>query len=296
MAAKIEEYKDDRISVEEVQTPVMPVSEREKLKVDTIQLKGKLPSGGKTYPLRGYKIFYNTYGYTEVRRFSNKNLSFNEHCKLVMEGIRTEGFDKWDLTFFDFMYIAVLRKLSSLRTPKFKIPYTCSQCGKESAAVSEIAQIDFDDLNVELPVNYHVDDKVFSFMPLTIKNYLRLIDPDDASARLAACCTSHKFEEVFSMINSEGDIGNFELFEKIEDSMFHGIKPFEFICREKIGEFDKEGAQKAKQESRIFYDERPTCGKKYVTELEGGELLILPFRESEDHGGNRVSFGLSQAD
>lgn len=278
---------------EEVQADPTPVSVKEKRQVETVEVRGKLPSGSKTYP-SGYKIFYKTYSFSEIRKFSGNKLSFEENCKLVMEGVTTEGFDKWDITFYDFLYISLLRKLSTLRSPKFKILYICSQCGKNTSAVFSLEEVDFDELSVELPINYVTDDVTYTFMPLTIGNYLRLVNPEDASSRLAICCTSHQFMDAYKMISEEGDIENLSLFTEIEDHLYHGLKPFKFTCRERIGEEDKEAKKASVEKRELYKDPRPFCNKEYESELDGGELLIIPFRESEGTGGNRICFGKTE--
>ena len=82
----------------------------------------QLPSGFIAYP-EGVKISYRPYVFGEIKKFNQSNMSKLNAYELAMQGVVVEGMPKDDITFADMLYIALLRKISSLGDTSFSVSF-----------------------------------------------------------------------------------------------------------------------------------------------------------------------------
>lgn len=257
-----------------------PVEQPSKLLVSNIvQISisvAELPSKGISYPEKSH-IQYRPYTFGEIKKVSQSKLDVKTSFKFILEGIETP-FDIMDLTVGDFFYLGLLRRLSTLGSDKIILPYKCNGCGKVSKHIIETNSIGFDDMEAPLlPVQADFGERELEFNPLTLRGLFELIDlnkHDDEIALLAKQCSNIEFEEMYNFIDKAGP-DDTALIQEVDKILYHSVSDVVFNCKETID--DK------------------VCGRKNTIELDGGQALIMPFREGEKPIRSKIHFGKSNA-
>lgn len=237
----------------------------------------KLPSKGLSYP-KNAEIKYRPYTFGEIKKASQSKMSFKDSIKFVLDGIDC-SFPKRDISLYDVMYLSFLRNISSIKGVSYKIEHTCPECGKLGATEFPLTNIEFQDIEApKLPVNATFNNKQLQFTPLTLGDFIELLDQgmeEDDVALLAKKCRNIDFKEAYNIIeNLMGDEQTDAL--DIEKALNHEIKPIEVVCKNKV---------------KDFFGEDKICGTKMNIELSGGESLITPFRGDKNSNKSRISFG-----
>jgi hypothetical protein len=228
-----------------------------------------LPSKSLAY-LENTIIKYRPYTFGEIKKVSQSKLSIRDSFELVLSGIETNLGSKYDLTVSDVLYLGLLRKLSTLGSNKVNLPYTCSQCNNKSSHILDIQNdLEFDDIKApKLPIIAEFSNKVIEFMPITVNKFFYLMDKGlekDELAIMAIQATNLDFEESYKFFqNITGE--DIFLAEQIDQDLYHGLKPVSFECSQ--------------------------CKSKIKFELDGGEALILPFREYKESIKTRIHYGI----
>lgn len=277
--------KDKPVVDEPVAVPAKPDIIREALQRDEyddipvvdIDKEG-LPSHGLSYP-DGYSISYRPYVFGEIKRVSGSQTGFLDLAKIVLRGLNT-SFDVGDLTYYDFLNIALKRKLSTLGDSKVVVSMRCphKDCGAENSYEIDVApnkcdiefwDLDYTDLpiSVDMKLSGDVEFKTYEFSPLTIRGYLELErdgKSKDDIARLAKQCVNVPFEEAYHKF-SRAQYDDMQLLDIIEEKLFHGIKPIEAVCA--------------------------NCGRNVLIRLEGGGVIIRPFRSLKTSLDDRIHYG-----
>lgn len=240
-----------------------------KVNHSTIQVNS-LPSHFKPYPA-GVSIFYRAYTYKELDDYNDSKLSLAESLRFILQGIETHGMDVGKLTLADFTYLALLRKLSSLGSDTFSV--TITRHGLEFTAIYDFEEIDFEPLKTpSLPIVATIGGTVMHFMPLDMEHYLRLVDRNLENverALLAAQCTNLEYKVAKEIIdNATGR--DLLILKRIDDFLFHGIKPL-------VLKYTYKG-----KERRETID---------VTDVN---TIVAPFRRSEELEGSAIQFGLQK--
>lgn len=238
-----------------------------------------LPSNFKSYPSDAI-ISYRPYSFGEINRVSQSNFSYKQVIDEVLKGVKT-SFNIYELTFADYLYIALLRKLLTLGGNKFVVQYRCERCGSIRKFESSIDKIDFDDLrNIpQLPIVINLGEKELHFTPLTINDYITLLSKkleNDIIAGLAIQIRNIKFDEAYKIIDNCNNIEDMNLLNEVDSMLFHGIKPISIICDNVVKNDD---------------NSMTMCGNKVNLSLDGGEVLLLPFRTDSTSERNRIHFG-----
>lgn len=244
--------------------------------IPIIDVVSALPSGGLSYP-ENYWIKYRPYVFGEITKISNDKMSFIDMAKVALDGIRT-SFPIGDLTFYDFTFIALLRKLSSLRDSKVRVTHACSRCKKLNTYVINVSSSEDTDLNfweikysnLPIRVDLKFDDKEYkeySFMPMTISQYFYLCEnglEKDVCSVIASQCVNENFEEMCIKVSSA--TGEDEtLLREIDDILTHGLKPIASECQE--------------------------CGAITMLRIDSNKVILRPFRRPDEVIKNRVRFG-----
>ena len=255
-------------------TPVSFGAEYDHLPI--VDVASVLPSGGFSYP-QNYDIKYRPYVFGEINKISEDKMPFKDIVKIALSGIYT-SFPAKDLTFYDFTFLALLRKLSSLKDSKVKVTHKCSNCKKLNTYVINVSSDENTDLNfweikyTDLPITVQLGFgeetlSEYTFMPLTINNYLFLANnglEKNMSATLAAQCTSHGFDEMFRKINVV--TGEDEtLLREVDDLLTHGLKPIASKC--------------------------DSCGVITMLRIDSNKVILRPFRRSSEVVKDRIRFG-----
>jgi len=240
----------------------------------------KLPSKGLSYPAN-VEIRYRPYAYGEVKQISQSKMSEKDLYGFIMDGIDITGMDKGELTLGDAMYLAVYRKVSTLGTNKITVKYKCGGCSKESSTNFETREIKpkfIEAPRLPMKIELETAPKPLSFKPLTIGQYfevqdkIRLNTNLDMDMALIAFMADGDFEEIYDILynlTSQNDIGTLK---EIDRYLNHGLDSIKGQCTNP--------------------DEKGTpCGHVTDIELDGGQALLLPFREDEEPTRSRISFG-----
>lgn len=223
----------------------------------------KLPSKGLPYPDK-CAIKYRPYVYGELVKIAESKLSEQESIKLVLDGIEC-SFDKLELTVQDYLYIGLLRKISTINGDQYIVKYTCDKCGTDGNYMFESRDLEFQDLVVnELPIKFEFNQVSLEFTPITLSKYLKLLaeeNQDDDMYWMAAQCKNYELEEARNLIYAlPPELGS--KVEKIDALLFHGLKQVKKPCKK--------------------------CGNLIASALEAANTVILPFRERKGTTGNAV--------
>jgi len=230
-----------------------------------------LPSKGRAYP-DGAEVSYTPYTFGEIKKISQSNVSEREYLEFVVSGIKT-NFDQLLITISDLMYIGLLRKISSLGKSKFSLKSNCVSCKKENSIDFTLANLDFDDLEVELPLIFDLERDSgqtyeFHFSPVTLGDFYHLIETDlssDIIAVLASCCRNMDFQDSYDIFSSF-TLAEAEYMNEVDKYLYHGVKPLPTTCA--------------------------FCKKEFKINLEVGQTLVLPFRGDKEPPKGRIRFGI----
>jgi len=255
-----------------------PVRESGERFIPEIRVKA-LPSKFLPYP-PNCSISYKPYVFGELIEFNESKLSEADIVKFVSRGITT-SFPLMDLTYFDYLFISLLRKISSFGGNQFSFNYTCQKCGVVGTHKATIEEIDFNDLNVpNLPLVTTIGNTELHFMPLTLGKYISLLESNKVDKRVslfAAEIINMKQEEAEEVIyNSIGE--DQALLNYVDEILYFGVKPMTVTCKAEV---------KGNPDGKI------TCGFENKVEIDSPEVLTRPFRTDRESLRNRIRFGIS---
>lgn len=232
-----------------------------------------LPSGFKPYP-KGAMIVYRPYTHGEVKSYSQSKMDGVQSLQFALKGIRA-SFPVEEITLSDMLYISLLRKISTFGNDKFTINYLCSGCNRSSQFVVASDELNFDDLGVpELPIFIDFSDgTTFGFKPLTIGGYMELFSTNEEVSDImvqAKECVTHSFEVALEAFNN-AVFQDGELLDFMDSKLYHGLSPILHKCTNEV--------------------ESGTCGFETKVEIDGGNVIVGPFRERPESFETRVRFG-----
>ena len=227
----------------------------------------RLPSNFLPYP-EGVEISYVPYTFDELLTFGQSNMSKADSVEFILRGIHTEGIEKHQLAFFDFIFISLLRKMSSFRDDDIIVEYDCYNCGKKNHLNERMSQLDFKDLDIpRLPIKVKVEEGIFlHFIPITIKSFLeleRMNKMEDKIAVWATAVTNMERSMSIPIIkNAQGNLLRALLY--VDDKLSFGLKPLERNCKE--------------------------CKASNTLGMDEPEAFIYPFRGSDGLIGDVIQF------
>jgi len=235
-----------------------------------------LPSKGLAYP-EGAKIRYRTFLAWEVRQASSdEDVDLPRILRDIAMGIETTGFPKENITFYDFLFINLCRKLQTIRQSTVYATYPCSPedggCGHVNDFTVDVSaespELEFFDLEFDsLPLEVDFSFGTHKFTPLTVGQYLQLEESgleNDDFANLAIQCTTLPFEEAWETFRFCADDDMYLLFT-VEHLLHHGLKPLTRTCQ--------------------------NCSRELRFRLESGTVLIRPFRGPDVSLAGRIRSG-----
>ena len=182
------------------------------------------------------------------------------------------------LTFFDFTFVSLLRKLSSLRDSKVKTTHRCAKCKEPNTYIINISggpdtdinfwNIKYSALPIKVDLCFGEDEYAeYEFMPITVSQYLLLYNSglhEDPAAMLAAQCVNAPFEIMMKKINTVN--GEEEtLLREVDDLLTHGIKPIPSKCA--------------------------ACGAVTMLRIDSSGVIFRPFRRPDQVVKDRIRFG-----
>lgn len=241
-----------------------------------------LPSRGLSYPT-GSTITYRTYMHGEVREISTSTIGIDNTLKIAMKGVEA-SFGVDSLTLQDALYIAIMRKISTLNTIKLEVPFVCSKCEETQKMVFTEKDIEFKDISEEiksLPFYITLADQELQIGPMTVKEYKDLKNGKysdtikggevDKVAAQAIMVKNLPFEKSYKLLYELTKKEDIQLVADVDKAMFHDLKPLKAICKNEV--------------------RGTSCKTQNSIKLGGRDALISPFRDSERTIGTRIRFG-----
>ena len=246
----------------------------------------EVPSGFLAYPENAH-IYYRGFKNREIVEFNESRLTASDSMEFIMRGIYTKGMPKRDITLGDFLYVAFLRRISSLGDSTFEVTIMPRELKGETvtAEFSFENDIKFDELEVpKLPLVVSIDGNIMHFSPLTVGRYLDLFDKrtttDPADKNWtpskfefqAAQCTNLEFEDALKII--EDAVGrDISVLDEVDDLLDHSVMPVE--VKYTVGEGEN------KEE------------KSEAVDVDNPISFVLPFRkESRESIRDSIQFGV----
>ena len=217
-----------------------------------------LPSGMLPYP-KGARVSYRPYLFGEVLQYSQtpKGSSVSRF-ETILSGVTTVGFDVWDLTLGDVLFIGLMRRMSTFGAHQtWTVPVACKSCKAVVSHVVESGSLDFKDLTDSVPelpvvVSLH-SGVVLQLGPLRMGRMMELIRKDqvDRAHMFAAQVLNLPQDEAYDILYNVSHPLDTETLEEVDRLLDHGLKRIQFPC--------------------------PKCGKIISYNLEAFEELIRPF-------------------
>ena len=229
-----------------------------------------LPSAFLQYP-KGVVVKFRPFTFGDISKFNNSNMTDRQYYDFVLEGIDVSGMDKYDLTYYDTVYLALLRKRNSLGTTKVSMMSVCKHCETintrtlDTSIFNEFEDLEQDDM--PLVVSLNSGDLEFKF--ITIKDWLELNEEDklkDPIAVYAKSIVNKDFQEAYDTVyNSIGE--DMSTLTGVDQMLYHGLKLVNVVC-------DK-------------------CLGNYNTSLSPDDIssVIRPFRDETEPSGCKIRFG-----
>jgi hypothetical protein len=226
----------------------------------------KLPSKSLPYP--NLTLKYRPYTFGEVKRVNQGRMDEKESIEFVLSGVET-NIDKNDLTLADTLYIGLLRKISTIGSTKVVVPINCRRCNTPIRKLVDIDKLEFEDLKAPmLPVIGDFNMGEIAFKPVTVGQYFKLINmgKHDDDIALMSIQSNLDFDKAYKYFYN-CSIEDGRTLDNVDEFLFHGLKPIDIHCNN-----DK-------------------CNHVNKVELDGGEALLIPFRESEESAPSKIHFG-----
>jgi hypothetical protein len=229
-----------------------------------------LPSKFLPYP-KGSEIHYQSFSYGDISQMNQSKVSFSVKIDMALKGIETKGFEKEDITYFDFQYISLLRRASTFQSSEYSINYICrnNECNKTNSDILPLTKFEFIDLEVpRFPIKVKFsNDMVLNFRPLTLRDYKSLFKISKANDDVAIATKQSDCKDFTKTYNfiKQAKGKDLLILNKVDKYLNHGVKRFELECKH--------------------------CG--FINSISKGEddVVIIPFRNEEDALGDVISFG-----
>lgn len=259
-----QEIENEETNPPVVETPQEVDPSIGKYRVDNV------PSRMIPYP-EGSSINWRAFTFGEVKKINSSRLDFPTLIKEVfIKGIDVQGFDVWDLTIYDFIFINLMRRMSTVGDGTLENTVDCPKCSKPSKTRITQEHMEFEDLKMErsdYPFKVTLDNgDVLEVGALTVGNLVKVIEKnlgeEDEITILAHCImnTSSTIDELIEKIYNLSPNEGLAL-EQADAVMIHGLKPFVVQC-----------------ENEYPTGTKQICGNPTDIELESREMIISPFR------------------
>ena len=213
---------------------------------NTIQVKA-LPSNGIFY-LKGTELSYRLLSLGELRKLSSKVISIDnyESIKLFIDtclnGISVNSkMDKYDILYYDFVYVSVIRKFPSLAKnteEPYLIETKCPICENKQIQSIELENIGFKEIVSLDGLSIEYKKEIIKFKPMTLRKYLEVIkiqneysDLDNEILMIASYIDNEKtILENYKIVYESTDKKFIETVFNIYDKLDLGLAPYELDC------------------------------------------------------------------
>jgi len=203
-----------------------------------------------------------------VRVLAQSKLSNEENIKLVLEGIKS-SFPVEQLSYSDFLYISLLRKISTLGSQKFYVMFTCPHCGQVIKPLMELTDFEFTELEIpSLPLIADMSFGEVKFSLLTVERYLKLLQSKATNDDIAvlSVMTDQPYDQIYAKFKESVGLDARTL-DQVDQLLFHGVKERSYKCENK------------------------KCERDFSVAIDGGlEVLLVPFRGDSEPPESRIRF------
>jgi len=144
-----------------------------------------LPSSGLFYPAN-FEISYRLFSFGELKFLSPKVLdeknvrTVKEYIDMCLKGIHfSHDFNPYDLCWYDFIYISILRKFPSLAKnldDPYDIATKCPHCAASNISALDLDSLEFNSLETVEKLSVEYNGEILKFKPMTIGKYFDLIE------------------------------------------------------------------------------------------------------------------------
>lgn len=203
-----------------------------------------LPSHWLPYP-KGSEILLRKYTGIELRYFSDSSLTPEKELEMVLDGIQTVGFNKNELTFHDFKYLGLQRRLISLEAENFGLTWYCPKCENTVTSSIKMESLQFDELKIpSLPMNVKLSFGSYKMAPMTVKGYLKMqktdreIDENQAIDAIKVWFFLMSFhvddlsqqDSFYKGMISKGTEKDIRILEEVDRRLYHSLMPVDVVC------------------------------------------------------------------
>ena len=292
----------------------------------TIKIES-VPSKFVGYP-EGSTIHLSGYGVGELRLISDSIEDDIEWYNYVLNGIHTTGFPKEDITWPDFKFLGIQRKIITFEKDYIGIPFYCNECGKTSVYEAPISSIEFKDIKIpKSPINIEFSFGVMVFDIIRYRHIIESLKSEDISytSIYARTCLSHDQSEAKRLLTYETTGDDILLLRELDKIFDYGLEKIQVKCNSS-GYVEKENPHDitiAELEGKSRFDlidfaesknvvvtenmdnlsiinklisvldigEYRVCGNVQDEDLGDGGLLIYPFHRYGELIESKITFG-----
>lgn len=247
-------------------------TKKEKYSCEWIKLNMDLPSRGLSYP-KNFSIEYKKYSFREIEFFNSEIIDYLEKEKIdfALSGIKT-SFDPLDLSYYDFIFINILRKLKTWSKNYFNLSFVCPYCNEKNENIkTNLNLIEIKDISEEikeLPLITKINNENLEIGLLTLRDVLNLIEINEVNNPLynfAALIKNKKLEDSYNLLNEISNGDDIDLVNYINSLMDMNKGIIEVKCNK--------------------------CNKSIEAKVKDLTAIAEPFHESERSLRDRISFG-----
>jgi len=179
-----------------------------------------LPSNGMLYET---DVLYRGYTLGELLVVGTSDLSIQQKVEIMAQGmIRNDGKDVYDLTFYDFAYVGLLRKLGTLGDmATYTMALECDVCREKMTRSLRGDHFAFSDLETKFPFKEKLGSTTTTVSPITVRRYLDILPETDF--HILAASMGMSFEQ---LLTSE----HITEIAHIEQLLCHTLEPIDFKC------------------------------------------------------------------
>lgn len=258
----------------------------------------QLPSGFMPYP-KGVEIRFEPVTVGEKIQLSEANLTPGQIYKYTLEKIHVEGMDKRELTFPDFIYIGVLRRLYADEDVMNIHESYCPRCGHKLVRQFMLSDIEFEELSITAyPIHFKYKEFEIYTKPLTIGATLDMWDNTTSESEMLletytamiskiydnsakVCLYATKEEKKTFILEASEEL--MDILKEVDNLYYHGLKEIELTCPNK----------KFVEEITPLGDRKPAapCGCKWKEDYGSPATIIFPSCRDLSNIRSKIAFG-----
>lgn len=240
----------------------------EDFKITKVMIECKqLPSGFGFYP-KGTQVRFTPMTTKEVEILNESDLSNLMLFENALEGIQTTIINPRDLTFSDFLFISLQRRLYSQTEIMCTLNSTCPVCGTRLLEEFDFNDIEFEQPKDSRPQSCEIGGYRVEIVPATIGAIIDMLKSEEGVTTVGTL--AHQIRKIYNpqseiipipddkmeelayelVANSWGE--EREIFNYIDELQRHNIKPRKLVCKNKA------------------------CASEWEEDLGNPETLIFP--------------------